>query len=151
MKTSTIQATAVFFPLIFFIIAHESLWFKQIFVQKHIFMQPLQYPLVYFVYKAQVMKVFHTQAGPNYSLSILLFPISEQSKISLHPRRCRLIFLLHQFPQVPCAGSGRAPPCTRDFFVKKSSKNFISAAAGNGCDSFCYCILPRPPKGWRAG
>ena len=144
MKTSTIQATAVFFPLIFFIIAHESLWFKQIFVQKHIFMQPLQYPLVYFVYKAQVMKAFHAQASPNYSLSILLFRISI---ISLHPRRYRLIFLLHQFPQVPCAGSGRAPPCTRDFFVKKSSKNFISAAAGKRVH--CCPLFPTAPPAKR--
>jgi len=29
-----------------------------------------------------------------------------------------------------CAASGRALPCTRDFFVKKSSKNFIPPAGG---------------------
>ncbi|NBH77168.1 hypothetical protein D3Z52_03095 [Clostridiaceae bacterium] len=30
------------------------------------------------------------------------------------------------------ADGGRALPCTRDFFVKKSSKNFISPAGGTG-------------------
>ena len=30
----------------------------------------------------------------------------------------------------PCAGCGRALPCTRDFFGKKSSKNFITPAGG---------------------
>jgi len=34
--------------------------------------------------------------------------------------------------QRPYAGSGRALPCTRDFFEKKSSKNFLPAAAGMG-------------------
>jgi len=113
-------------------------------------MQHLQYSLVYFVYKAQVMKAFHAQAVPDYSLSILLFPIS---KISLHPRRYRLIFLLHQFPQGPCAGSGRAPPCTRDFFVKKSSKNFISRCGGKTgalLPSFPYCPA-RQKDGGRRG
>ena len=34
----------------------------------------------------------------------------------------------------PCAGCGRALPCTRDFFGKKSSKNFITPAGGTeGC------------------
>lgn len=51
----------------------------------------------------------------------------------------------------PCAGSGKAPPCTRDFFIKKSSKNFFSAAAGNGYGSRRLYILPRPPYGQRAG
>ncbi|RKJ78503.1 hypothetical protein D7X33_09825 [Butyricicoccus sp. 1XD8-22] len=32
----------------------------------------------------------------------------------------------------PCAGSGRALPCTRNFFEKELSKSFIPAAAGMG-------------------
>ena len=51
----------------------------------------------------------------------------------------------------PNAFFRRALPCTRDFFVKKSSKNFISAAAGNGYGYDCFCSLPRPPQGRRAG
>ncbi|RKJ71659.1 hypothetical protein D7X33_22160, partial [Butyricicoccus sp. 1XD8-22] len=47
--------------------------------------------------------------------------------------------------------SGRALPCTRDFFEKKSSKNFYPAAAGNGFPDRPFCLLPRPPKGRRAG
>ena len=46
----------------------------------------------------------------------------------------------------PCAGSGKAPPCTRDFFIKKSSKNFSPAAAGMGAFPLLFYLLPRPPK-----
>ena len=52
--------------------------------------------------------------------------------------------------QRPYAGSGRALPCTRDFFAKKSSKNFISAAAGNGCAlSLSACCPARQKDGGR--
>ncbi len=40
------------------------------------------------------------------------------------------------------ADGGRALPCTRDFFVKKSSKNFISAAAGMGASQTVYERCP---------
>ncbi|NBH78506.1 hypothetical protein D3Z52_10020 [Clostridiaceae bacterium] len=43
-----------------------------------------------------------------------------------------------------CAASGRALPCTRDFFVKKSSKNFISPAGGikTACKAPLRAISP---------
>ena len=49
-------------------------------------------------------------------------------------------------------GDGRALPCTRDFFVKKSSKNFISAAAGIGAFLLVYAQCPaRQKDGGRGG
>ncbi len=53
--------------------------------------------------------------------------------------------------RLPYAGGGRTLPCTRNFFEKKLSKSFFSAAAGNGCFYPPFCLLPRPPKGLRAG
>ncbi|RKJ79815.1 hypothetical protein D7X33_07050 [Butyricicoccus sp. 1XD8-22] len=40
------------------------------------------------------------------------------------------------------AASGRALPCTRDFFVKKSSKNFIPPAGGT--EKFARIPSPIP-------
>ena len=53
--------------------------------------------------------------------------------------------------KLPYAGSGKAPPCTRNFFEKKLSKSFPTAAAGNGCGYSRMYALPRPPKGRRTG
>ena len=50
------------------------------------------------------------------------------------------------------ADGGRALPCTRDFFVKKSSKNFISAAAGMSAFPVVYaCRLARHNDGGQGG
>jgi len=43
----------------------------------------------------------------------------------------------------PCAGSGRALPCTRNFFEKKLSKSFLPAAAGEWVRS--HPLLPAAP------
>ena len=52
----------------------------------------------------------------------------------------------------PCAGSGKAPPCTRDFFIKKSSKNFNPAAAGVGAFPLLFACCPaRQKDGGRGG
>ncbi len=54
--------------------------------------------------------------------------------------------------QRPYAGSGRALPCTRDFFEKKSSKNFLPAAAGMGAvRGVCAACPARQKDGGRGG
>ena len=63
--------------------------------------------------------------------------------IFLQKNRVKTLFPLRRGPY---AGSGRALPCTRDFFAKKSSKNLISAAAGNGCALSLSACCPAHQK-----
>ena len=56
------------------------------------------------------------------------------------------------FHKLPCAGSGRALPCTRNFFEKKLSKSFSPLRRGMGAllPVFTHCPA-RQKDGGRGG
>jgi len=82
-------------------------------------MQHLQYSLVYFVYKAQVMKVFHTQAGPDYSLSILLFSDIKTIKNQPASQTIQADFLVASISARALRGQRQGSALHPRFFCKK--------------------------------
>ena len=74
---------------------------------------------------------------------------NEQGKYTGFSYGCQLFFPKKRGR--PCAGGGRALPCTCHFFEKKWSKSFIPLRRGTGAPISLFACCPRPPKGRRAG